>query len=119
ARLGPRERQIATLVGAGASNKEIARQLSISEATVKAHLTSVFRKLKVPDRLRLALSITQGETAVATPRRRPAAPLPLRRQRARQAPTGSPSGPAEHRATTSGLGGSGSSVDEVSSEIEP
>jgi len=88
--LGPRERQIATLVGAGASNKEIARQLSISEATVKAHLTSVFRKLKVPDRLRLALSIMQGETAAAAPRRRPATHLPLRRPPARGVPTESP-----------------------------
>ena len=56
--LAPRERQIALLVGAGANNKEIAAQLSITEATVKAHLTSVFRKLHVSDRLRLALFVT-------------------------------------------------------------
>jgi len=56
--LAPRERQIALLVGAGANNKEIAGQLSITEATVKAHLTSVFRKLNVSDRLRLALVVS-------------------------------------------------------------
>jgi two-component system, NarL family, nitrate/nitrite response regulator NarL len=56
--LAPRERQIALLVGAGANNKEIASRLNITEATVKAHLTSVFRKLNVSDRLRLALFVT-------------------------------------------------------------
>jgi DNA-binding NarL/FixJ family response regulator len=56
--LAPRERQIALLVGAGANNKEIAGQLSITEATVKAHLTSVFRKLNVSNRLRLALFVS-------------------------------------------------------------
>lgn len=56
--LAPRERQIALLVGSGANNKEIATQLSITEATVKAHLTSVFRKLNVSDRLRLALVVS-------------------------------------------------------------
>lgn len=56
--LAPRERQIALLVGAGANNKAIATRLSITEATVKAHLTSVFRKLNVSDRLRLALVVT-------------------------------------------------------------
>jgi DNA-binding NarL/FixJ family response regulator len=57
--LGARERQIALLVGAGANNRDIAAKLAITEATVKAHLTSVFRKLKVPNRLRLALVVTQ------------------------------------------------------------
>jgi DNA-binding NarL/FixJ family response regulator len=59
AALGPRERQIAELVGIGANNKEIATRLHITEATVKAHLTSVFRKLNVSDRLRLALFVTE------------------------------------------------------------
>jgi len=53
--LGPREREIALLVGGGANNREIAGRLRITESTVKAHLTSVFRKLNVSDRLRLAL----------------------------------------------------------------
>jgi DNA-binding NarL/FixJ family response regulator len=57
--LAPRERQIAELVGVGANNKEIATRLKVTEATVKAHLTSVFRKLNVSDRLRLALFVTE------------------------------------------------------------
>jgi two-component system NarL family response regulator len=61
--LAPRERQIALLVGSGANNKEIARRLNISESTVKAHLTSVFRKLDVPDRLRLALFVRRRRAA--------------------------------------------------------
>ena len=53
--LTPRECQIAQFVGEGLSNKEIAGRLNISDRTVKAHLTSIFRKLKTFDRLRLAL----------------------------------------------------------------
>ncbi len=74
--LAPRERQIALLVGAGANNKEIAGQLSITEATVKAHLTSVFRKLNVSDRLRLALFVSgQGPKPARAPRSYAARPV--------------------------------------------
>ena len=50
-----RERQIAQLVGNGSCNKEIANNLKISERTVKAHLSAIFRKVNVSDRLQLAL----------------------------------------------------------------
>jgi len=50
-----REYEIAMLVGEGESNKRIARQLTITERTVKAHLTEIFRKLEIPDRVKLAL----------------------------------------------------------------
>jgi DNA-binding NarL/FixJ family response regulator len=50
-----RELEIARLVGAGASNKEIASRLNIGEGTVKAHLTATFRKLCLADRLGLGL----------------------------------------------------------------
>lgn len=50
-----REQEVATLVGSGASNKQIARMLNISDRTVKAHLTTVFQKLGVTDRLHLGL----------------------------------------------------------------
>lgn len=60
--LAPREIEIAEMIGGGASNKEIAGRLRITEATVKAHLTSVFRKLGVPDRLRLALLVSEQQT---------------------------------------------------------
>ena len=55
--LSARERQIALSVGRGASNKEIANELNISERTVKAHLTSIFHKLKISGRLHLGLFV--------------------------------------------------------------
>lgn len=55
--LSERERQVAKLVANGASNKEIASQLSIAERTVKAHLTAIFDKTGARDRLQLSLKI--------------------------------------------------------------
>ena len=55
ARLSPREREVAFLVGDGASNKEIASRLTVTEHTVKAHLTTIFRKLELSSRVQLAL----------------------------------------------------------------
>ncbi len=55
--LSGREITVAQLVGQGASNKEVARQLDIAERTVKAHLTAIFEKLQVRDRLQLSLRI--------------------------------------------------------------
>jgi two-component system NarL family response regulator len=52
-----REREIAALVASGENNKQIARRLAITERTVKAHLTETFRKLGIPDRLKLALLV--------------------------------------------------------------
>lgn len=52
-----RERDVAKMLGEGLSNKLIASMLNISERTVKAHLTSIFQKLGVQDRLQLALLI--------------------------------------------------------------
>jgi len=50
-----REYEIAMLVGCGESNKRIASKLEITERTVKAHLTEIFRKLRISDRIKLAL----------------------------------------------------------------
>ena len=55
--LSERESQVAKLVAGGASNKEIAEQLSITERTVKAHLSAIFEKLGLRDRLQLSLRI--------------------------------------------------------------
>jgi DNA-binding NarL/FixJ family response regulator len=55
--LTERERQVAHTIAAGASNKEIARQLGITERTVKAHIGAIFEKLHVRDRLQLVLAI--------------------------------------------------------------
>jgi len=52
-----REYEIAMRVGQGESNKQIARQLDITERTVKAHLTEIFRKLRISDRIKLALIV--------------------------------------------------------------
>jgi DNA-binding NarL/FixJ family response regulator len=53
--LTAREREIVNLVCEGLKNKEIADRLSISEATVRNHLTSVLNKLELSDRFELAL----------------------------------------------------------------
>ncbi len=55
AALTSRERDIVKSVADGLKNKEIALRLSISETTVRHHLTSVFAKLDVSDRLGLVI----------------------------------------------------------------
>ena len=50
-----REREIGRLVADGASNKEIGYKLSITERTIKAHLTNIYRKLGCSSRLQLAI----------------------------------------------------------------
>lgn len=54
-KLSDREREVALKVVSGECNKEIARDLGLADRTVKAHLSSVFDKLGVRDRLQLAL----------------------------------------------------------------
>ena len=58
-KLTEREWDVARAIAAGASNKEVARQLGITERTVKAHVGVIFTKLEVQDRLHLALRIRQ------------------------------------------------------------
>lgn len=53
--LTERELDVLRLVAEGMANKQIARKLGISERTVKAHLTSVFQRLGVSDRVQAAL----------------------------------------------------------------
>jgi DNA-binding NarL/FixJ family response regulator len=50
-----REREVLGLLGTGLANKAIARKLGISEATVKAHLTRIFRQIGVTDRTQAAI----------------------------------------------------------------
>jgi two-component system, NarL family, nitrate/nitrite response regulator NarL len=52
--LTPQQQQIVDSIMAGCSNKEIADQFSIGERTVKYHLTHIFEKLGVSDRMQLA-----------------------------------------------------------------
>jgi two-component system, NarL family, nitrate/nitrite response regulator NarL len=53
AQLSPRERQVIQQIGLGLKNYQIAKQLSLSETTVRHHLTSIYGKLRVSDRLEL------------------------------------------------------------------
>ena len=53
--LTEREREVLVLVASGLANKQIARRLSISEKTVKGHLTHVFQAIGVTDRTQAAL----------------------------------------------------------------
>ena len=55
ATLTDREREVITLVGEGLRNKQIADRLAISETTVRHHLTAIFAKLEVTDRLELVI----------------------------------------------------------------
>jgi DNA-binding NarL/FixJ family response regulator len=72
-KLTARERDVALAVAAGASNKEISRQLDITERTVKSHLSAIFRVLGVRDRLQLSVLIngipaSDGNRAKVPPR---------------------------------------------------
>ena len=80
-----REKQALSLVAAGATNRQIADALFLSESTVKGHLASAFRKLGVRSRAEAAATIAEGnpfrqpalrETVIPLPRRGGARPLP-------------------------------------------
>jgi two-component system, NarL family, nitrate/nitrite response regulator NarL len=53
--LTPRERQVLSMIVAGCSNKEIARAFSVSEQTIKHHLTRMFDKVGASTRVELAM----------------------------------------------------------------
>ena len=55
-----REKDIAKAVSKGLSNKDIAEEFKISEPTVKTHLTNIFKKLKLKDRVALVLYLKQN-----------------------------------------------------------
>ena len=57
ATLSPREREVADLVGRGAANAEIAAELHMSVATVKAHVSRLLAKLEVDNRVQIALLV--------------------------------------------------------------
>ena len=55
ATLTEREREVVTFVGEGLKNRQIAQRLFISEWTVRHHITSIFSKLEVSDRVELMM----------------------------------------------------------------
>ena len=57
AALTPREREVAAAIGRGRSNADIAADLSMSVATVKAHVTQLFQKLGADNRVQIALMV--------------------------------------------------------------
>lgn len=57
--LTAREKEIVHLIVEGASNKEVAQALDIGERTVKGHMSNIFRKLGVGDRLKLVLHVKE------------------------------------------------------------
>lgn len=59
--LTAREQEAAVLLAKGCSNKEIARQLDITERTVKSHVGAMLEKLGVRDRLQLSLILNGVE----------------------------------------------------------
>lgn len=72
--ISARETEVLTLLGEHLSNAEIAAQLVLSVRTVESHVSSLLRKLQLPDRR--ALSRYAGETARAADQTRSAPPLP-------------------------------------------
>jgi DNA-binding NarL/FixJ family response regulator len=61
--LTDREREVATAVGGGASNAEIAATLFMSEATVKAHVSRLLSKLEVSNRVQIAILVHDAAQA--------------------------------------------------------
>lgn len=77
--LTPRERQVAQLIAAGASNKEIADKLNISEHTAKFHVRQAAAKFGVKLRTETAVAYVLATAAAA----RPAVSAPTRCTHAR------------------------------------
>lgn len=76
--LSEREREILRLVATGASNKEIAQQLFISQNTVKVHLRNIFAKIGVTSRTEATVYAIQNGLAEIDAVPKSVAPIPLR-----------------------------------------
>jgi len=88
--LTPRELEIISVILGGYSNGDIATKFSISEKTVKHHLTNIFDKLGVSNRLELALFAVHHKIGLT--------PVPVAAPAAAQAPV-QPSAPTKQTAT--------------------
>ena len=91
--LTPRERQVLALVAAGATNREIGKQLYMAEKTASVHVSRILAKLDVRSRTeaagvahRLGLDAWSEVCGAATPRRRAPPAPPAARSRPRASP---------------------------------
>jgi two-component system response regulator DegU len=66
-RLSPREREILPLVAQGLDNKQIGKQLFISEKTAKNYITSIRKKLELANRTQIALYALRNGLIELTP----------------------------------------------------
>ena len=66
ASLTPHQFRVLTMVCEGLLNKQIAYELNVSEATIKAHVTAIFRKLGVRTRTQAALLLQQLESVASS-----------------------------------------------------
>jgi DNA-binding NarL/FixJ family response regulator len=64
--LSPREREVALLVARGLANKEIARELRLSDGTVKIHVHNIFLKLGAQNRYTLIHLMSGSQATVNT-----------------------------------------------------
>ncbi len=62
-KFSPREREILVLLARGASNKEMARELSLAESTVKIHVQNILRKLNLTSRVQAAVYAVESGIA--------------------------------------------------------
>jgi DNA-binding NarL/FixJ family response regulator len=58
--LTPQQRTVLRMLGEGLLNKQIAYELSISESTVKGHVSAILRKFEVPSRMQAVLMAQRG-----------------------------------------------------------
>jgi DNA-binding NarL/FixJ family response regulator len=82
--LSLREFEVALLVADGASNKDIARQLGLSEGTVKLHVYNIFRKVGASSRyglIKLGASPNAAAQSAAAASRQSHQAKPLQRRR--------------------------------------
>ncbi len=59
ATLTPQQHKVLQMLSDGLLNKQIAYELSVSEATIKAHMTAIFRKLNVKNRTQAVITLQQ------------------------------------------------------------
>jgi DNA-binding NarL/FixJ family response regulator len=85
--LTTREKEVALLASIGLSNKEIARKLSITERTVKAHMSSSLERLGVKDRLQLALVLNDKSNVSTKKTSKAASKVKLAKTKRKSQPT--------------------------------